>query len=278
MDPTFNLLLCFSLCLLKLSELGETDPHIKQLYFGKSLWYVSLCVCIRTRFLLVKLHFPHCLCPSGSCPSSFSTIFTDLSASLGVLSSIFSCRKKCTVPCPTLKVHNEPMEESESAKYLGNFITKKGGVQDTIEDRRKKGWGKITQIMAILGEVDMGSNRLEAGLLLRESIRVNSLLFSAEAWSALSDKQLARLEVVDTSLLRQLTGGGHSKCPTEFHHLETGTWKLRHILAYRRLMFHHEILSRDEGETIRKIYFKQKQDNVNQNISFYRHLEFREVF
>ena len=55
--------------------------------------------------------------------------------------------------------------------------------------------------MAILGEVDMGSNRLEAGLLLRESILVNSLLFTAEAWSALSDKQLARLEVVDTSLI-----------------------------------------------------------------------------
>ena len=110
--------------------------------------------------------------------------------------------------------------------------------------------------MAILGEVDMGQNRLEAGLLLRESILVNSLLFSAEAWSALSEKQLARLEVVDTSLLRQLTGGGHSKCPTEFHHLESGTWKLRHILTYhRRLMFHHEILSRGEDETIREIYF-----------------------
>ena len=171
-------------------------------------------------------------------------------------------RKKCTVPCPILKVHNDPMEKSESAKYLGNFITNKGGVHDSIEDRRKKGWGKITQIMAILGEVDMGSNRLEAGLLLRESILVNSLLFSAEAWSALSDKQLARLEVVDTSLLRQLTGGGHSKCPTEFHYLESGTWKLRHILTYRRLLFHHEILSRDEDETIRKIYFKQKRDNV----------------
>ena len=27
-------------------------------------------------------------------------------------------------------------------------------------------------------------------------------------------------------------------------------------------MFHHEILSRDENETIRKIYFKQKEDKV----------------
>jgi hypothetical protein len=171
-------------------------------------------------------------------------------------------RKKCTLPCPTLKVHNDPMDKSDCTKYLGNYISHKGGVSDTVEDRRKKGWGKVSQIMAILGEVDMGSNRLEAGLMLRESILINSLLFSAEAWSAVSEKQLARLEVVDTSLLRQLTGNGHSKCPTEFHHLETGTLKLRHILTYRRLMFHHEILSRDNDETIKKIYLKQKQHSV----------------
>jgi hypothetical protein len=118
----------------------------------------------------------------------------------------------------------------------------------------RRGWGKISQIMGILEEVDMGAHKLEAGLLLRESILVNSLLFSAEAWSAVSDKQLARLEVVDNALLRQLTGG-HSKCPSEYSHLESSTLKLRHILSYRRLMFNHEILSRDANETIRKIYF-----------------------
>ena len=168
-------------------------------------------------------------------------------------------RKKCTVPCPVLKVHSDPMETSTSTKYLGNYISAKGGVNDTIEDRRKKGWGKVSLIMGILGEVDMGAHKLEAGLLLRESILVNSLLFSAEAWSAVSEKQLARLEVVDNALLRQLTGG-HSKCPSEFNHLETSTLKLRHILSYRRLMFHHEILSREENETIKKIYMKQKEE------------------
>ena len=38
-------------------------------------------------------------------------------------------------------------------------------------------------------------------------------------------------------------------------------WALKQ-LTYRRLLFHHEILSRDEEETIRKIYFKMKRDNV----------------
>ena len=153
------------------------------------------------------------------------------------------------------------MEEKGCTKYLGNFISSKGGVSETIEDRRKKGWGKISTIMGILEEVDMGANRLEAGLLLRQSILVNSLLYSSEAWSGVTDKQLARIEVVDSALLRKLTGG-HTKCASEFNYLETGTWKLRHILSYHRLMYHHTILSRDEKETVNKVYRKQKSNSV----------------
>ena len=67
--------------------------------------------------------------------------------------------------------------------------------------------------------------------------------------------------MVDSALLRQLTGS-HSKCASEFHHFETGTWKLRHILTYRRLLYHHNILSRDENETIKKIYRKQKENSI----------------
>ena len=149
------------------------------------------------------------------------------------------------------------MESTENTKYLGNILSLKGGTCDTIEDRRKKGWGKISQIMGIIEEVDMGTNRVEAGLLLRQSNLVNSLLYCAESWSGVTEKQIARLEVVDTALLTRLTAG-HVKTPVEFHHLETGTWKLRHILTYQRLLFHHNILSRNEEETIKKIYRKRK--------------------
>ena len=69
------------------------------------------------------------------------------------------------------------------------------------------------------------------------------------------------MEVVDNVLLSRLTGG-QSKCPSEYNYLETGSLKLRHILTYRRLIYHHEILSRGEDETIKKIYMKQKRDRI----------------
>ena len=77
------------------------------------------------------------------------------------------------------------------------------------------------------------------------------MVYSAEAWSGITDKQLARMEVVDSALLRRLTGG-HVKCGTEFLHLETATWKICHHLTYLRLMYNHHILTRDNSETIKK--------------------------
>ena len=130
-----------------------------------------------------------------------------------------------------------------------------------MEDRRNQGWGKVATILGILEEVTLGQHRVEVGLMLRQAILINSLLFSAEAWSGVTDKLLSRLEVVDNALLCRLTGG-HSKCPTEFNYLETGTMKLRHILTFRRLMYHHHILTRSDDETIKKIYYKQKENYV----------------
>ena len=74
--------------------------------------------------------------------------------------------------------------------------------------------------MGILSEVDMGLHKIEVGPMPRRAILISSMVNSAEAWSGITYKQLARLEVVDLSLLRQLTGG-HVKRATEFLHYET---------------------------------------------------------
>ena len=77
----------------------------------------------------------------------------------------------------------------------------------------------------------------------------------------MTDKDIKRLEQVDTCLLKALVKG-HSKTPVVFHHLESGTLMLRHILMINRLMYHHNLLSRGEDKTIYKIYRKQSNDSL----------------
>ena len=67
-------------------------------------------------------------------------------------------------------------------------------------------------IEGILSTVDMGSRRVEVGLLLRKALLVSSLLFTAETWSGVKEAQIKRLEQVDQALLRSLLMC-HSKVP-----------------------------------------------------------------
>ena len=166
-------------------------------------------------------------------------------------------KSKCHTSCPDLKVHNNKMHEADSVRYLGNIITPNGGISDTIEDRRNKGWGKVAVIKGILSEVDMGRRRIEVGLLLRKSLLVNSLLFTTETWSGVKESDIRRLELVDLALLRSLLDC-HSKVASEFVYMETGSLMLRHILSMNRMMYHHHLLTLEDGETLKNIYDKQK--------------------
>ena len=70
-----------------------------------------------------------------------------------------------------------------------------------------------------------------------------------------------RLEQVDLSLIRSLTQS-HSKTVKEFLYLELGIKKPRHILTIRRMMYHYHLITREDCETIKKVYLKQKESSV----------------
>ena len=63
------------------------------------------------------------------------------------------------------------------------------------------------------------------------------------------------------SLIRSLTGA-HSKTVNEFLFLELNILKLRRILTIRKIMYHFHIITRDDSDTIKKVYMKQKEANV----------------
>ena len=167
--------------------------------------------------------------------------------------------KKCKQPCPKLSIHDGVMKEDTSAKYLGDVISCHGGVKDTLENRRNKGWGKIAEIMGILSELP-NIYTIEVGLQLRETKLCNGVLYSAEAWSSITDSELDRIEQLDTSLLKTIIDG-HAKCNKAFYYLEFGLLSFRHLIMIKPLMYHH-IITRDNNETIKEIYMKQKESNT----------------
>ena len=135
--------------------------------------------------------------------------------------------------CKELKVHKNKMHESKSEKYLEDTINSTGSQRSTVQGRKQKGFGMVSQIVAIVKKVPLGRWRMKSSMLLRNSMLINSMLFNSEAWHGIVKDDEQVLSRVDESLLRALLSA-HSKTPKEALFLECGQIPIRFIWASRR--------------------------------------------
>ena len=82
---------------------------------------------------------------------------------------------------------------------------------------------------------------------------LNGVLFNSEAWHGVTDQDIKTLESIDEHLLRSLVKG-HAKTPLEFLHLDAGAVPMRFLLSSRRMIYHQNILKRDDKELVKKQY------------------------
>ena len=163
--------------------------------------------------------------------------------------------------CPQLKVHNENMKQSEKVKYLGDQLDKSGKAKATIEDRKAKGFGIVSDISAITDDIPLGPWRIQAALMLRQAMLVNGTMFNSECWQGKTvSTDIKVLNKPDQALHRALVDG-HSKTPLEFLHLELGTVPLHIIHKGRRANYHQSILKSNTDELVNKIYRAQQSDS-----------------
>ena len=94
------------------------------------------------------------------------------------------------------------MQNSGQEKYLGDILDRKGTCRPNIDNRKLKGYGISSNILAIVNEVPLGHWKVQAGLSLRQAMLLNGILFNSEAWQGPETKDILVLEKVDEALLR----------------------------------------------------------------------------
>ena len=72
--------------------------------------------------------------------------------------------------CIKLKIHNDEMQESSQQKYLGDVVDTSGKIRSTIEERKRKGYGIVAEILAIVNDIPLGKYKMEIGLKLRKAM------------------------------------------------------------------------------------------------------------
>ena len=170
-----------------------------------------------------------------------------------------SKKKEKIQTCPELKVHDKSMVNTNQEKYLGDIVHSSGKIRHTIEEIRNKACAIVAEIIAIIDDIPLGKYKMEIGLKLRQAMLLNGVLFNSEAWHGVTDQDIKILESIDEHLLRSLVKG-HAKTPLEFLYLEAGAVPLRFLLSSRRMIYHQNILKREDKELVKRIYKAQVEN------------------
>ena len=115
----------------------------------------------------------------------------------------------------------QQLKNHKKEKYLGDYLIQYANPKESIQDKKRKGHGILSNMRATLEDIPLGSKRLEIGLTLRDAWFVNGTLYNSEVWCSYSDKDMEVLNVLDRKILKLITGS-HSKAPFEMLFLETG--------------------------------------------------------
>ena len=75
-------------------------------------------------------------------------------------------KNKCD-QCAQIYVNGSHIKESEKEKYLGDYLTRFPNPQATMQDRKQKGHGILSNMTALLEDIPLGSKRFKIGLTLR---------------------------------------------------------------------------------------------------------------
>ena len=65
-------------------------------------------------------------------------------------------KSKLESNCKPLKVYEQKINESKQEKYLGDLVNSSGTIRQTIEERKNKRYGIVSEILAILDEIPLG--------------------------------------------------------------------------------------------------------------------------
>ena len=84
--------------------------------------------------------------------------------------------KNCIRNFPKLNINESNLPLVSYSEYLGLYLNQRGTLHTIIEDRRNKGWGKVSMILSCISTISSNKLSIEVGLQLRDSIIIQSLL------------------------------------------------------------------------------------------------------
>ena len=144
-------------------------------------------------------------------------------------------------------------------KYLGFVISEDASNVAKISEKKKISTGIIRSIMNTIK--GLGTYTIKNGVIYLNSLLRGSILYAAETYYNLSERNLIMLESIEEECIRKIfeTGIG---CPISLLYLETGHIPVRFQIQIMMLNFLHYILNQKEDSLIFR-FFEAQLNNLD---------------
>ena len=171
--------------------------------------------------------------------------------------ALVTLNKKPHYRTPTLLIGDDKIAQVEFAKFLGDIINEKGTNIHMIDDKVSKATAAMINSLALCSELTMGIYLMKASIIMYNSVFLATLLFNCQAWTNLTKADIKKLETIQ---IRYLKRSVHSPLSTtnSFTFLEFGALPASYIIQYRQLSFLHHILTLDNSDPVKIMYYEQK--------------------
>ena len=144
------------------------------------------------------------------------------------------------------------IEETDKHKYLGFVISSTGNNMININSMKAKSIGITRQIFNRLKSLNLGKYYFECAMVLMNSMLRSSILYAAETYYDLKEKELREIERIEETFMRKLLNTPKG-CPNVQLYLTLGHVPARFAIMKMRLAFLKYILNEDENSMISRV-------------------------
>ena len=188
----------------------------------------------------------------------------------------FSQRKKLTLSgtkCYSMVVNKKKQQEpleliidpkkgtkvvpASEIVYLADVFNEKGNNDGLMQDRVRRGTKAIISIMSILQESDLGIHHMDVALLLYRALFLMTVLYNAQVWSNLRQKDLDLLKKMQTKFLKRIVGVSYSTC-SSLVFLELGVLPIEYEIHIRQLCYLYRIVQLEESDPVYQMWVNMK--------------------
>ena len=154
---------------------------------------------------------------------------------------------------PVLMIEDHVMKQVKQSKYVGDIFNDKGTNSDLIDDRIRKGTGKMISLLALGEESSLGKYTIQTLIFLYKTTFIQMLIFNSQAWSHITKGNITALERLQLRFLKLILWLPMST-PNNFIFLEYGILPLDKEIEKRRMVYLHHVLTVEEDDPVRLLY------------------------